>query len=203
MDLLLIRHGRSLADDEEKIEGGGYDSPLTHLGLEQAHKLAARLKREAYTFDVLLCSPLARAKQTAQIVSEALGIEVIYDKRLSELHLGVMSARPIGLDPKPEGFRLAHERFPEGEAFLDQINRVMSFYMELQHKRATSRICIVAHGGTLSVLITLIFGLPMSSPYWQSQRFRFQMGDTAMSRFQVNAPLDVVTRFINDTAHLR
>ncbi len=202
MDLLLVRHGRSLADDENKIEGGGYDSPLTDLGAEQAHKLAARLEKESYTFDLIVCSPLSRARQTAHIISAALHTDSICDERLAELHLGVMSARPIGMDPAPDGAGLAYQRFPQGESHLDHINRVMSFYMELQHNQTTSRVCIVAHGGTLNILVRLILGLSMSSPYWQ-QQFRFAMGDTAISRFVVNGPLDVVTHFINDTSHLR
>lgn len=203
MDLLLVRHGRSVADDEQRIEGAGYDSPLTDKGVEQARKLAARLQREGYELNMLLSSPLARAKRTAQIIAEALGIDPTCDERLAELHLGRLSGRPKGVDPYVEAARLAHVRFPEGESYLDQIYRVTSFWMELQDRHPQDRICVVAHGGTLNILIRLILGLPMGSPYWHREGFRFHMGDTAVSRFVVNGPFDVVTHFINDSAHLR
>lgn len=202
MELLLVRHGRSLADDEQRIEGGGYDSPLTDVGVEQARKLAARLQREGYRFDMVVSSPLDRAKRTTQIITEALGTDFIYDERLAELHRGVLSGRLINVDPHPEGARLAHKRFPEGESHLDQIHRVTSFYMELQDSYPRGKICVVAHRGTLNILVRLILGLPMGFPYWQQQGFRFRMGDTAISRFVVNGSYDVVTHFINDRSHL-
>lgn len=202
MELLLVRHGRSLADDEQRIEGGGYDSPLTDVGVEQVRKLAARLQREGYRFDMVVSSPLDRAKRTTQIITEALGTDFIYDERLAELNLGVLSGRPINVDPHPEGARLAHKRFPEGESYLDQIHRVTSFYMELQDSYPQGKICVVAHGGTLNILVRLVLGLPMGFPYWQQQGFRFRMGDTAISRFVVNGSYDVVTHFINDRSHL-
>ncbi|MDP3487401.1 MAG: phosphoglycerate mutase family protein, partial [Bacillota bacterium] len=44
MELLIIRHGRSQGDDENRVEGGGWDAPLTEKGRAQATKLAQRLK---------------------------------------------------------------------------------------------------------------------------------------------------------------
>lgn len=40
VELTLLHHGRSLADDERKVEGS-YDSPLTDIGRKQARALAA------------------------------------------------------------------------------------------------------------------------------------------------------------------
>lgn len=111
MELLLVRHGRSLADDEQRIEGG-YDSPLTDVGVEQARKLAARLQREGYQFNMVVSSPLDRAKRTAQIITETLSTDLYYDERLAELNLGVLSGRPINVDPHPEGAQRREAGWP-------------------------------------------------------------------------------------------
>jgi broad specificity phosphatase PhoE len=203
MELLLLRHGRSLADDEGKIEGGGYDAPLTETGWRQAELLSARLLAEGYLCDRLLVSPLQRARQTAEVVAKALQVKPVYDKRLAELHLGVMSGRPIDSGVKMEAFHLAHRRFPEGESHLEHIHRVNSFYMELQERHSDQAVCIVAHGGTLGILIKLILGLPMNSPHWQREGYRFRMADTAMSRFTVKGFSNVEIHGINDAAHLQ
>ena len=112
MELLLVRHGRSLADDEQRIEGGGYDSPLTDVGVEQARKLAARLQREGYQFKMVVSSPVDRAKRTAQIITETLSTDLYYDERLAELNLGVLSGRPINVDPHPEGAQRREAGWP-------------------------------------------------------------------------------------------
>jgi broad specificity phosphatase PhoE len=66
MELVLIRHGRSTADDDNLIEGGGYDAPLSVEGRRQAGLLTERLTREGYRFDVLFSSPLQRAREVAE-----------------------------------------------------------------------------------------------------------------------------------------
>ena len=68
MELLIIRHGRSQGDDEDRVEGGGWDAPLTERGMEQAEKLAQRLKREGYSFDLLYSSPLSRTRAVAEMI---------------------------------------------------------------------------------------------------------------------------------------
>lgn len=69
MELLIIRHGRSLGDDENRVEGGGWDAPLTEVGPEQASKLATRLRDEGYQFDLLYSSLLIRTRKIAELIS--------------------------------------------------------------------------------------------------------------------------------------
>ncbi len=44
MELVLIRHGRSVVDDLNKVEGAGCDAPLTREGIRQAKLKAFRVK---------------------------------------------------------------------------------------------------------------------------------------------------------------
>lgn len=76
--ITFLRHGRSLADDENKYEGW-YDSPLTEIGREQAAQRAMGWQTEQVRFDQIIASPLLRAKETAEIIGGILDIRVETD----------------------------------------------------------------------------------------------------------------------------
>ncbi len=86
MNLYLLRHGiavpgngaEALADSER---------PLSAKGVKRMHKAAKGLRRLAIPFDIILTSPLIRARQTAEIVADTL--------RLSD-HLEEFSALAPG-----------------------------------------------------------------------------------------------------------
>ncbi len=66
---LLLRHGQTALSVERRFAGRG-DIPLTDVGLEQAAAAAARLARRG-NIDLVLSSPLLRARQTAVAVADA------------------------------------------------------------------------------------------------------------------------------------
>ena len=207
MQLTLVRHGRSLADDQARVEGGGWDAPLTVEGVRQANLLAARFVSERYECDVLYSSPLIRAAAVADILATALGgPAATLDARLAELHLGRLSGLLISEAqeryPKPSGGVRSYVPLPGGESHCDHVARVLSFYAELTDRHSDDRICVVAHGGTLSLLLQIIYGMPLWSPYLEGQWFRFRSGDTGVHRLTI-AGHSVITHFLNDTSHLR
>ena len=85
-EILLIRHGETLWNQQGRMQGQN-DSPLTPTGLEQARKLARRLKDVAFT--ALYSSDLGRAHQTARCIADATGHEIIADRGLRERSFGI------------------------------------------------------------------------------------------------------------------
>ncbi len=74
MQLLLIRH--AIAEDARRFAydgGNDADRPLTEAGRKRMRKGANRLRSQVQTIDVLACSSLLRARETAEIVSRAFG----------------------------------------------------------------------------------------------------------------------------------
>ena len=74
MQLLLIRHG--IAEDAVQFAShGGTDAqrPLTEEGREKMRKGASRLRSQLRGIDLLACSQLLRAQQTAEIIARAFG----------------------------------------------------------------------------------------------------------------------------------
>jgi phosphohistidine phosphatase len=72
MNLYLLRHGIAVSAEETAPDG---ERPLTPKGVKRLRKAARGLRRLGVSFDVILTSPLARARQTADIVAEELGLE--------------------------------------------------------------------------------------------------------------------------------
>jgi len=73
MELVLVRHAEPVRTPAGSVTGPA-DPGLTPLGLEQAERLAAWLASEP--IDVVLSSPMRRARETAEPIAAALGIDV-------------------------------------------------------------------------------------------------------------------------------
>ncbi len=82
-DLLIIRHGESEWNVEKRWQGW-LDAPLTARGLQQAQDRASSLVRSGFAPAVVHCSDLGRARRTAEIIAEALGVPVRPDPGLRE-----------------------------------------------------------------------------------------------------------------------
>ncbi len=83
MKLYFLRHG--LAEDREQWTDNDDERPLTDKGKKRMAKEGKRMKDMGIAPDVILTSPLVRAKQTAEIAAEHLDLEgkVTEDKRLA------------------------------------------------------------------------------------------------------------------------
>ena len=198
MELFIIRHGQSEADLLNVHEGRA-DFPLTSLGKEQAGKMATKV---ATTFqpEIILASPLKRAKETAAILQQAVGCPLTYYEELMELNNGVLAglARQEAEQkyPLPKGGRPPHHAIEAGESMLQLKYRAEFMWQTILHEYKTyQRIAVVSHGGFISELIKVVLKQ-------QGQPFIYPTGDTGIHHFSIREN-DVVIRFINNTAHIQ
>ena len=86
----LVRHGQSVSNVEERVQGQE-DVDLSELGRAQALAVAAWARRQnAETpIDEIWSSPLKRARHTAEAIAAALGLPLLLEEGLRELHAGV------------------------------------------------------------------------------------------------------------------
>lgn len=83
----IFRHGQTTYNLKGYIQGQTNDSVLTDKGKEQASQIGEKLK--SFPLDILLCSPLARAKQTAQEVLKFFsGLKVKTENACTEVNIG-------------------------------------------------------------------------------------------------------------------
>ena len=83
--LYIMRHGKT-EWTKKKILQGRTDIPLCEEGIEMAEK--AHEEYKDVHIDVCYCSPLIRARKTAEIVLGGRDIPIISDDRLKEMSFG-------------------------------------------------------------------------------------------------------------------
>ena len=152
MRIYVARHGQTQWNAENKVCGGKIDIPLSAIGEQQAQELAQEAVK--HPIDVIISSTMIRAKQTAQAVADAMGLEVVTDARLVEQDYGIYD----GEDRKDPGF-LANKkhfayRYPGGESMLQLAHRLYSFLDEIRLTYAGKNVLLVCHGGVARSLRT-------------------------------------------------
>lgn len=151
MKLYAARHGQTQWNAENKV-CGRTDLPLTPLGQQQAQALCEKVG--TLDIDLIIVSPLLRARQTAAPSAECWGIPVMVDQRLIEQDYGIYEG-VSRLDP---GF-LANKRhfayrYPGGESMMDVAHRVYSLLEEIREKYPEKNVLLVCHGGICRVIRT-------------------------------------------------
>lgn len=190
MDILLVRHGQP---DWAPDRLARNDPALTELGREQARRIAQRLATLDHV-DEIWVSPMRRALETAQPISEQIGKQVEVFDWLEEIRnppewegtpveqvdrvLEEASQRTIdemwdGL-PGGESFRRFHERVVTGLSTTMDSHGIHP--MDPAHRHlwslddADKRVVIVAHAGTNTVVLGHLLGLEPVP--WEWERFR-------------------------------
>lgn len=198
LELTLLRHGRSRADDEA-VHEGRYDSPLTAVGESQAERLAVYWAARPPGFERVVCSSLLRARRTAEIVSAALGLVPEPDDAWREFDNGPLAGLP---------FAEAERRYPEpafrhryapytkdgGESYMAAVRRVGG---ALEHlwQRPERRVLVVAHGGCLNVALRELLQASLQTS--------FAFGDTSFAVVSVSRrAAGAVLRALAQTPHL-
>ncbi len=143
--IYVVRHGETEWNAMNKVLGRT-DMPLNDTGIQQAHEIACALKD--LNIEVFLCSPLIRARQTADVISNETGIDYKVDERLIEQDFGSFE----GVYRYDEAYQNAKReyfaRYPGGESFFDLAARVFPLIKELEGKDAL----LVTHGGICRII---------------------------------------------------
>jgi broad specificity phosphatase PhoE len=147
--LLLVRHGETDWNAEGRLQGHT-DRPLNEHGRRQARALADRLARD--DIEAVYASDLARARETAEIVAERLGLPVVTDPDLRERDWGNWE----GLTG-PERDRVEHL----GEASEAHAERVLRAVRRIAQAHPHGRIVVVTHGGSLRRIQVAAYGMAL------------------------------------------
>ena len=182
--LVLMRHGRSRADDEG-VHEGRYDSPLTAEGETQVRQRAAQFQALGYQFDAVVCSSLQRAYTTARLMAQAMGApEPEPDPGWMEFNNGPLAGLPFAeadLRYPPQAFRGPYDPFwGTGETELDFHTRV-GLALQRVMQRGPGSYLVVAHGGSLNVAIRVLASIPIPVNF---HGMWFAFGDTGFARLR-------------------
>ncbi|MCR5672413.1 MAG: histidine phosphatase family protein [Lachnospiraceae bacterium] len=169
--LYIMRHGSTDWNENHKLQGR-VDIPLNENGRDMARK-AADLYKDVH-LDVCYCSPLIRARETADIVLNNRNIPIITDDRLKEMSFGIFegienyferSDCPISaLFRDPEKYT----EIPEGaESFEQLFTRTGEFLEEVidPELKKGKDVLIVGHGAMNTSIICRIRDIPVKD-FW-------------------------------------
>ena len=143
--IYVVRHGETEWNAINKVLGRT-DIPLNDRGIEQAEEMARSLKD--IKIDVFLCSPLSRARQTADAISGETGMPYKTDDRLIEHDFGVFEGVNRFDAEYQKAKREYFVRYPGGESFFDLAARVYPLIKKKKKKNAL----LVTHGGICRII---------------------------------------------------
>jgi len=165
MRQFLVRHGESVYNVEERVQGQA-DVSLSDLGRKQAAALAAWAQGipTDEAIDEIWSSPLVRARATAEAMAAALGLPLRIEARLAELHAGVFQGHlwadlETAFPAEVARWRSGdiHFAIPGGESRADLAARGRAA-LEALAERPVRRMIVVAHGGLLTAALGSLLG---------------------------------------------
>lgn len=176
MKLYAARHGQTQWNLEDKV-CGRTDLPLTEVGLEQAQLLAERTRD--LEIDVIISSPMLRARQTAAPTAALHGLKILLDERLIEQNYGIYE----GVSRFDKDF-LANKRhfayrYPGGESMMDVAHRVYNLLEEIKEKYPDKNVLLVCHGGVCRVIRTYFEDMT------NEDYFRYSEENTAVREYEL------------------
>jgi len=158
MNILIVRHGQTDVN-LERILQGLTDNPLNDTGREQAQ--IAKQKLEDEPIDLMICSPLVRARETADIINKGRNIKIIYDDRIVERDFGEFEGDYIKNHDMCEFWSYkANKKYEKAENIKEFFNKIYSFLDDIKEKYKGKNILLVAHSG-VSIAVKCYFeGIP-------------------------------------------
>ncbi|MDD4924565.1 MAG: alpha-ribazole phosphatase [Dehalococcoidales bacterium] len=196
MKLYLVRHGQTDLNKFRRFQGR-IDVPLNETGMQQSQKLAVRLSSEP--FDRIYVSPLARARQTAEIIHNSNNVDITISADLVEMDFGLLEGKTyeeiieIFPDWNPSVFDF---NFAGGENLDSLAIRIKSFLDNILKNRDESlNMLIISHSGCLRVILCLLLDIDVNK-WWQ-----FKI-DVASLTIVDNVTQGAVLSLLNDTSHL-
>lgn len=155
MKVKFVRHGETdLNKPVRRMQGiSNYD--LNQNGIRQAEEIREKLANEE--FDIIISSPLKRAKHTAEIINEIKNVPLIIDDRVMERDYGklegeVFDRQYCNLDYDFETIG--------GESIEKYKSRLTDFISDIKKKYSDKKVLVVAHNGVISVISCILEGEP-------------------------------------------
>jgi probable phosphoglycerate mutase len=196
----LLRHGRTEHTPERRYSGRN-ELPLSRTGRAEAEAAAVRAKELG--IEVVVASPLRRARETAETVAAALGLPVEVDEDLAELDFGDLEG--LTLDEALAEHPLATRRFmsdvavaaPGGESVAQVSARVARARARLLSRHAGRTVLVVSHVTPIKLLLAAALEADDAIVH------RVFLDAACFCTVAWSSDGRASVRLVNDTAHLR
>ena len=200
--IILLRHGLSTANQAGIIQGQ-QDYPLSEQGKNQADALGQYWSDHDVKFDLIISSPLGRARETAERLQGFTGGNIEFDAKWLERQLGeAQGQRYDTLQALPARNASAYEPpFPGAESEWDLYLRAASAIQSL-FENEPGQYLIVSHGAILSAAMRAVFGQAPSPGRVRPARFSFYNTGHSHLTYEMDSARWSL-HYHNQTRHLR
>lgn len=146
MGIYVIRHGKTDWNEESKIQGQT-NIKLNEIGIKQASEVRKEIEQK--NIDLIICSPLDRTKQTAQIINKNMNIPIQYNEKFMERNFGVLEGKKTEeIENLNEYFEYnVNKEVEDGENIQRFFNRVFEGMKEIEKEYKEKNVLLVTHGG--------------------------------------------------------
>jgi len=199
-ELFLVRHGQTIANVHHQLVGST-DIPLDELGERQAQQVAQRFT--SIQIDSIVTSPLARARRTAERISEVTRRDPIVVPGLTEIDFGRIEGLTIHqvlaqfpeLRPQLEDLHDLELAWPGGESRRGFHERVMATFLGLIERYESQKVAVVCHGGVIGSFYAQLEQGP------RNDLVRYAVANCSVSHLVVT-PENTRIELWNDISHL-
>ena len=163
--IIIVRHGQTVSNSEHKFDGQ-QDTPLSPLGRKQIDELSKKLK--TIKFDLIVSSPLSRARNTANAIANEQNYEKSIDIEPSFLEIDCgnctgMLRSEIEIkhsDLVNEWRSNTDPRFPGGENMEDVEKRAIKSFVDIIENNRGKTVLIAGHGTLNRAIIGHLLHIP-------------------------------------------
>lgn len=172
MPLAFIRHGQTEWNKQGLLQGST-DIPLNDTGRQQAREAVAML--DGWAWDVVVSSPLSRARETAQIVADGLGLELgpaypdLVERDYTPFE-GRSSAEMVALYPD--------KRYPGAEIVEHMVERCLRALAQIDADYPDKNVVVVCHGTIAKYTLIHLTGYPVEVIHNGAVSAMERVGDT-------------------------
>jgi probable phosphoglycerate mutase len=163
--IYFVRHGETILTPTRKFSGtGSLDPELTEEGLAQAERVAQEIAK--LEPEVLISSPLKRARQTADAIARATKLQVIDDEDWFELSFGTWDGKSIeevraeSPDEYQAWLNSSSYRPGGGESYDEARLRVDAALEKVLAEYPGQKVVVVTHNGVIKSAANLVIGGP-------------------------------------------
>lgn len=158
----LIRHADTAAVGQRLT--GRSAAPLTHLGMEQARRLAQGIGPGS--IQAIYSSPQERALETACAIAAAAGQDVRVAAELDEIDYGEWTGRSVDSLSSSQRWHSFNSlrsitRIPQGESILEVQARIVGFMQVLCQRHAETALALVSHADVIRAALVYYMGVPL------------------------------------------
>ena len=175
MEVKFVRHGQTDLNYPVRRMQGISDCDLNSNGIKQAENIRDKLANE--DFDIIISSPLKRARHTAEIINEQKRIDIIFDNRIIERNYGNLEGELFN----KEYCNLDYDfESVGGESLYKYKARLQDFIFEIKKKYYDKKVLVVAHNGVISMISCILEGIPEDNNF---EKLGIKNGDVKAFNF--------------------